>query len=132
MKFEEIELPSNKKFGYFFTLVFGIASTFSFTIESMNWCYIFGTLAVLFLLITTSKADLLLPLNMFWLRFGLLLGKIINPIVLGLIFFGLFTPLALMMRLFGRDELRLKIIDKSSYWVQRKTKIDSKSFNNQF
>ena len=66
------------------------------------------------------------------MRFGLLLGMIISPVVLGLIFFGLFTPLAFMMRLFARDELRLKLKEQQSHWIQRETEIEPKSFRNQF
>jgi hypothetical protein len=132
MKLDDIELPSNRKFGYFFAAVFLIAAVFFFAIDSLIWCYVFSVLTALFVLITVTKADLLLPLNKLWMRSGLLLGMVISPIVMGLIFFALFTPIAIMMRLFGRDELRLKVKEQHSHWIQRKTEIDSKSFLNQF
>ena len=132
MKFEEIELPSNRKFGYFFAFIFGVVAVSLFAIGSLNWGYTFSVLSVLFVLITVAKADLLLPLNKLWIHLGLLLGMIIGPIVLGIIFFGLFTPIAFMMRLFGRVELCLKIHKDSSYWSPRRTDIDSESFKNQF
>lgn len=132
MKFEEIELPSNRKFGYFFAFIFGVVAVSLFAIDSLNWGYTFSVLSVLFVLITVAKADLLLPLNKLWIHLGLLLGMIIGPIVLGIIFFGLFTPIAFVMRLFGRDELCLKINKESSYWSPRRTAIDSESFKNQF
>ena len=64
--------------------------------------------------------------------FGLLLGMIVSPIVLGIIFFGLFTPIATLMRLSGRDELKLKFTQKVSHWIPRNDPINSKSFKYQF
>ena len=64
---------------------------------------------------------------------GLLLGKIVNPIVLGIIYFGLFTPIGLFRRIIGKDELRLKIKNINSYWQQREKKdISSETFKDQF
>jgi hypothetical protein len=73
-----------------------------------------------------------LPLNKLWMRFGLLLAMIVSPIVLSTIFFGLFTPIALVMRLSRRDELRLKFYKKQSYWIVRREPIKSESFKHQF
>jgi len=66
------------------------------------------------------------------MEFGLVLGKIFSPIVLGIIFFGLFTPISILMRIFGRDELRLKFIKKNSYWREYKDQNVDKDFKNQF
>ena len=66
------------------------------------------------------------------MRFGLLLGIIVSPIVLGIIFFGLFTPIAMLMRMSGRDELRLKSVQKTSHWIKRGEPIKSGSFKHQF
>ena len=74
-----------------------------------------------------------MPLNKAWMRLGFLLGVIINPIVLGLIFFLLFTPIALLMRLFGRDELRLRVKNRSSHWKNRNIRsIGMNTFKQQF
>ena len=84
-------------------------------------------------MITVVRADILFPLNKLWMRFGLLLGKIISPIVLGIIFFALFTPVSLAMRLFGRDELRLCFKQKNSYWIPRESDpTETDAFKNQF
>ena len=109
MKFSEVELPSNKKFGFFFTFIFTLVAVYFSSTTNLKWTYAFSIVALLFLLITLIKSDALLPLNKLWMRFALLLGMIISPIVLGIIFFGLVTPYALVMKMFGRDELRLKI-----------------------
>ena len=132
MKFSEIELPSNRKFGFFFTFAFAAAAAYFFHAESITWAYVFVTAALIFLLITLIKSDVLLPLNKLWMRFGLLLGMIVSPIVLGIIFFGLFTPIAMLMRLSGRDELRLRFSHKVSHWITRSEPIKSESFKNQF
>ena len=132
MKFSEIELPSNRKFGFFFTFVFAAAAAYFYYSANLTWTYVFIAAALAFLLVTLIKSDTLLPLNKLWMRFGLLLGMIVSPIVLGLLFFGLFTPYALIMRLGGRDELFLKFVEKSSHWIPRREPITSDSFKNQF
>ena len=132
MKFSEIELPSNRKFGFFFTFAFAVAATYFYFAENIVWTYSFIVATLMFLLITLVKSDTLLPLNKLWMRFGLLLGMIISPIVLGIIFFGLFTPIATLMCLRGRDELRLKFTRKASHWIVRSEAIKSDSFKHQF
>jgi hypothetical protein len=121
MKLSDVELPSNRKFGFFFSAVFGVMGAYFFIEESATTSYVFFALGLLFAVTTLVKADALLPLNKLWMRFGLLLGMIVSPIVLGFIFFGLFTPISILMRLFGRDELRLKFKDKSSHWIIRES-----------
>ncbi len=128
----ETELPSNRKFGFFFTVVSLIAAGYFWHKTSTSFAYSFATLSAIFFVTTFIKADLLLPLNKLWMRFGLLLGMIVSPILLGLIFFVLFTPIAFAMRLFGRDELRLQFRDKGSHWINREAPTQSESFKNQF
>ena len=130
MNLSEIKLPSNKKFGYFFTSIFTVVSTYFFIGSILSWSIIFGFTGVIFFVITFAKADLLLPLNKLWMRFGFLLGKIISPLVLGMIFFLIFTPIAFLMRLSRRDELRLKFKNKTSHWILRSQY--KGSFKNQF
>ena len=132
MKFSEIELPSNRKFGFFFTCVFALVSVYFLNSGNMIWVYAFISATFIFLVITLVKDELLLPLNKLWMRFGFLLGMIVSPIILGLIFFGLFMPIAIIMRLSGRDELRLKFSNKASHWITRSEPIKPESFKNQF
>tara|TARA_A200000113_G_C8676479_1_gene294093 strand:+ start:163 stop:561 length:399 start_codon:yes stop_codon:yes gene_type:complete len=132
MKFSEIELPSNRKFGFFFTFVFAVAAAYFFYHVNMTWAYVFVLASATFMVITLVKSDALLPLNYLWMRFGFLLGMIVSPIVLGIIFFGLFTPIATLMRLCGRDELRLKFSQKASHWISRNELMKSDSFKHQF
>ena len=132
MNYSEIELPSNRKFGFFFTFVFVVAAAYIYYSAYESWAYFFIVTALIFLLVTLVKSDALLPLNKLWLRFGLLLGMVVSPIVLGIIFFGLFTPIAVVMRLSGRDELRLQFLQKTSHWISRSEPIKSESFKHQF
>ncbi len=132
MKFSEIELPSNKKFGFFFTFAFVLFAIYFLYLMNLTWMFIFAGLSFVLFVITITKADILLPLNKMWMRFGLLLGILISPIVLGIIFFGLFTPIAVFIRTIGRDELRLKFKNKTSHWIHRNEQIKSESFKRQF
>ena len=131
-KYTEIKIPSNKNFGYFFTLVFIIIAGYFFINQSLSFAYIFGIISAIFFIITIFKAHLLLYLNILWIRLGLLLGMIISPFVLGILFFVFFTPMAILMKLYGRDELRLKIKKNISYWILRDNQIKPDSFKNQF
>ena len=132
MNISEVKLPSNRKFGFFFTIVFLSLSTYFYYEKSIVWLYTFLFLSIFFFIISIFKADMLYPLNKLWIRFGLILGVIINPIVLGVIFFGLFTPMAFVMRIFKRDELLLKVKKKQSHWIKCDNEPESKSFKNQF
>jgi len=133
MKFHSnIELPSNQKFGYFFTFIFLIASIYFYFREVNMAFYLIGVCSVFFFLITFFKAEILMPLNKLWMSFGLFLGMIVSPVVMGMIFFLIFTPIGILMKLFGRDELLLKFNKRCSYWSRRNEDIYSNSFSRQF
>jgi len=130
MKFPDTDLPPNRKFGFFFTFIFLLMGAY---MSPANYSYLPFGIAALFFIVTLVKADLLLPLNKLWMMLGLLLGMIVSPLVLGIIFFGLFTPISLLMKLFGRDELRLKLASHKSYWKERSADArQSESFKDQF
>ena len=133
MRFAEVELPSNRRFGLFFACVFGLLAVYFYFNHAI---FLFSTnviLSISFAVATVFKPIILLPFNKLWMRLGLLLGMIINPIVLGLIFFGLFMPLGLILRIFGRDELRLKVRNNVSHWIHRsENNLNTTSHKNQF
>jgi hypothetical protein len=85
-----------------------------------------------FALIAFIRPTLMKPLNIIWFKFGLLLHKIVNPLIMGLLFYVTIMPIGLIMQLFGKDILSLRI-DKNlpSYWVKREP-LDSDSMRNQF
>ena len=109
-----LEIPSNKKFGLFFALIFLILALITFNKQLTEFFIIFFLLAVTFFLCALLLPNLLYPLNTLWLNLGLSLAMIINPLVLGLIFFGLFMPIGVITKLFRRDELTLNFQMKES------------------
>ena len=126
------KLPSNQSFGFFFSFVFAFAGVYNYFSANIFLALVLMIFALIFLFITLINSDALEPLNKLWMRLGILLGRIVSPIVLGVIFFGLFTPIAILMRLSGRDELRLKFNRQLSYWISRGEPIKSESFKQQF
>ena len=132
MKVKVYDLPSNRKFGFFFTIIFIISSSYFYYEGIYIWFYIFAVLSISFFIITLTKSEMLFPLNKLWMNFGLLLGMIVNPIVLFIIFFGMFFPISIIMRLIKRDELRIKLMNKPSYWVPRCQAVTVESFKKQF
>jgi len=131
-KFEKLQLPSDRKFGYFFTFIFLIASIYFYFKEINIAFYLLGICSVVFILITFLKADILRPLNKLWMSFGLVLGMIVSPIVMGIIFFIIISPIGILMRFFGRDELLLQMKKKSSFWMKRNEDNQPLTFRNQF
>lgn len=128
-------LPSNTRFGWFLTSVLTIAGIYCYLMLSGSTSIGLGLIvaALIAALLTVIKSKLLTPFNKLWFLLGELLGKIISPILLGVIFFLIITPTALIGRLLGRDELRLKRKTQSSYWIDRKSPSPKgDSFNNQF
>ena len=132
MSISKEELPSNRKFGFFFALVFFISSIYFF-LKSINYvAFLFVLFTITFLLITLVKSDSLQPLNRLWMSIGFLIGRIVSPIVLGIIYFGMFVPIALLMRIYGRDELQLRLRNETTYWVKTKLEYQKNSFEYQF
>jgi len=127
-----MKLPSNKKFGFFFGSIFILASVYFFYKNKLILGSVFGFLTLFFIVITILNAKILFQLNKLWMRFGLFLGLLISPIVIGFIFFGLITPYGIVMRIFGRNALNLKKIKKKSYWIIRPKLLTQTNFNQQF
>lgn len=133
MKFENLELPSNQKFGYFFSVILFITTIYFFYIESIKLCLIFFSISLTFLTVTILRPQLLRYLNISWMFIGYLIGLIVSPIVLGLIFYLLITPLSIFLKLINRDELELKEAKNKSFWKPRNNILDSiRAFRKQF
>lgn len=131
---EASNLPTNRSFGSLFTAVFtgvGIYGYFQAWAQTL-WMACLA-IAILFALVSLLAHRWLTPLNKAWFVLGQLMGAIVSPIVLGIIFFLLLTPVALITRLFGRDELLLKRSSAESYWIDRTPSgPEPDSFKNQF
>ena len=133
MKLENTDLPSNKTFGYFFSAIFLIGAIYFFYQDELITGSVLCAFSFILTLVSAFKDHLLLPLNKLWMRFGVLLGKIISPIILAILFFVMFTPIAIGMRLFQRDELRLKSSNYDSFWKFRdQATHNQNSFTQQF
>ena len=116
---DEIKLGSNRSFGIVFFIVFVLIAIYPLINqgEVRIWSLI---ISFLFLFLGLLNSKILTPLNKLWFRFGLFLGKIISPIIMGVIFFLVVTPIGLLMRFFGKDVLNLKLNKKkSSYWIEK-------------
>lgn len=112
-------LPSNRSFGWTFTGFFVLVGVYGLWRggAALSWVL---ALAALMALVTLTRDTWLTPLNRAWMAFGELMGRIVSPIVLGVIFFGVFTPFGVVMRLFGRDAMsRQWNAAAPSYWVKR-------------
>ena len=130
---EEIELPSERKFGITFAIVFLAISTFMTLQGNAAWP-VAAVLALGFLGCAAFAPYLLKPLNRLWFRFGLMLHAIVSPIVLIVLFFLVITPIGVVARLVGKDFLRLRFNKKAAtYWIDRKPPGPSpQSMSNQF
>lgn len=131
MEASDIKLPSNKKFGLFFAIIFFILATYFFYLNNQIASSSLLILSIIFLITSLLKPNLLLPLNKLWMKLGISLGMIFNPIVMGILFFGLITPYAIMMRIMGRDVLHLKKSNKS-HWIPRSASLPQTDFKKQF
>tara|TARA_Y100001936_G_C15577200_1_gene410197 strand:- start:181 stop:570 length:390 start_codon:yes stop_codon:yes gene_type:complete len=119
MKNNEIKISSNKSFGIVFAIVFFLIALWPI-IKSDDiriWSLI---VSIIFLILGIMNSSILTPLNKIWFRFGIFLGKLIAPVVMGIIFFFVVTPIGLIMRLLGRDLIKLKKNNENSYWIEKK------------
>ena len=118
------KISSNKSFGILFCVVFAIVALWpimkggSLRIWPIPISLIFLTLGLL-------NSKLLNPLNLAWIKFGELLGKIIAPIIMAIIYFIIVTPIGLFMRLIGKDLLNIKFTKDNSYWIKREKNVGS-------
>ena len=123
------KVSSNRSFGIVFFVVFLLVGLWPMLNNSdlRIWSLI---LSIIFLFLGLLNSRILTPLNIVWFKFGMLLGKVISPIVMGLIFFVVVTPTAIILKLFNKDVLSLKKNKSNSYW--KKNSNYKTSMRNQF
>ena len=109
---------SNKSFGIVFFLVFLLIGVYPLINDDSIriWSLI---ISLIFLILGLINSNILTPLNQIWFKFGILLGKIISPIIMGIIFFLVVTPTGLIMRILRKDLLNLKFNNSKSYWIEK-------------
>ena len=129
MQKKEIKISSNKSFGVVFFLFFLIVSIYPLFKDGniRVWSII---VSIIFLILGLLNSRILTPLNKLWFKFGILLGNIVSPIIMGLVYFVIVTPTSFIMRILGKNLLNLKKVNKKTYWVER-SKVKSK-MKNQF
>ena len=115
---QQIKISSNKSFGIVFFIVFLIIALYPMIKDGdiRLWSLI---LSLIFLILGLINSIILTPLNRLWFKFGIFLGKIVSPIILGIIFFLVVTPTGFLLRLFGKDVINLKYNNNNSYWIKK-------------
>ena len=119
----KIKISSNKSFGLVFFVVFVIVSVWPLINENpiRIWSII---ISLIFLILGLMNSKLLTPLNILWYKFGLLLGIIVTPFVMGFVFFIVVTPIGLILKIMGKDIINKKYDKKkSTYWIKRSAPI---------
>ena len=125
-KYEKLKKPSERSFGITFSIVSFIIFVYFNFIHNQNLYYSFLILSFIFLYLSFYQTFLLRLPNKLWFLLGIYLGKIVSPIILFVIFFGLLTPISLITRIFKRDLINQKINkNKNSYWLKRLDKINN-------
>ena len=124
-----IKIGTNKSFGIVFFVFFLIVSIFPLLNNGdiRVWSLI---ISLIFLILGILNSKILTPLNQIWFKFGILLGRFVSPVVMGIIFFAIVTPTSVIMRVLQKNLLNLKKNNKKTYWIER-SKIKSK-MKNQF
>ena len=115
---DDVKISSNRSFGIVFFVVFLLIALYPLTYggEVRIWSFI---ISIIFLILGLLNSKILAPLNKIWFKFGILLGKIVSPLIMGIIFFLVVTPIGLIMRLLGKDVLNLKYNRNKSYWIEK-------------
>jgi len=116
---DEIKKSSNKSFGILFFAVFFLISIYPMIYggELRYWSLL---ISIFFLYTGFQNSRIITPLNILWFKLGIFLGKIVSPIIMTIIFFGVVTPIGLLMKLLRKDLLNLKFQDLNSYWIIKK------------
>jgi hypothetical protein len=115
---KKLKLPTNKNFGIVFFVVFLIIGLWPLLAKSeiRYWSIL---VSIIFLFLGFKNSKLLNPFNKLWFKFGILLGKIVSPVIMGIIFFIVVTPIGLLMKVLKKDLLNFRYNSKKSYWVEK-------------
>ena len=115
---DDIKISSNKSFGIVFFVIFLLIVIYPLTNggDIRIWS---GIISFIFLVLGLLNSSILTPLNKIWFKFGIILGKIISPVIMAIIFFLVVTPTGLIMRILRKDILNLKYNQNKSYWIEK-------------
>ena len=125
MKNKKIKISSNRSFGLVFCAIFLIISIWPLLDDKdiRIWSLI---VSLIFLILGILNSNLLKPFNKIWFKFGIFLGKIVSPIIMGLVYFLVVTPTGFIMRFLGKDLLKLKKNKNNTYWLAKNYKSNMK------
>ena len=115
---KDIKTSSNRSFGFVFFVVFFLIAIYPLLNEG-NFRFWSLIIAIIFLILGILNSKILTPLNKIWFKFGLLLGSIVSPIIMSIIFFFVVTPISFVMKILGKDILNLKRNNNNTYWVEK-------------
>ena len=115
---DNIKIGSNRSFGIVFFIVFLLIALYPL-INEENFRLWSLVISLSFLVLGLINSQILTPLNKLWFKFGILLGKIVSPIIMGIIFFFVVTPIGFIMRAIGKDLINLKYNNNKSYWIEK-------------
>ena len=114
----DIKISSNRSFGLVFFVVFLLISIYPL-FHGQNLRFWLLIVAIIFLALGLLNSKILTPLNKIWFKFGLLLGSIVSPVIMSIIFFFVVTPISFVMKILGKDILNLKRNNNNTYWVEK-------------
>ncbi len=114
----DIKISSNRSFGLVFFVVFLLISIYPF-LHGQNLRFWSLIVAIIFLALGLLNSKILTPLNKIWFKFGLLLGSIVSPVIMSIIFFFVVTPISFVMKILGKDILNLKRNNNNTYCVEK-------------
>ena len=114
----KIKINSNRSFGIVFFVVFFLISVYPLLKDGSIY-YWSLVISLVFLILGLLNSKILSPLNVIWFKFGILIGKIISPIIMGIIFFLIVSPISILLKIFRKDVLQLKYHNKKTYWVDK-------------
>jgi hypothetical protein len=113
---KKIKVSSNKSFGIVFSIFFLLISIYPLlNNDPIYYWSLF--VSFIFLVLGLMNSKILSPLNLLWFKFGILIGKIVSPVVMGIIFFLVVTPISIILKIFGKDVLNLKFNNNKTYWI---------------
>ena len=118
------KVSSNRSFGILFCIVFALIAAWPVIQDGQVRIWPIP-ISFIFLVLGLLNSKLLTPLNLAWIKFGELLGRIVAPIVMAIVYFLIITPIGLFMRLIGKDLLNTKFSKDNSYWIKRQKNIGS-------
>jgi len=125
----KIKLPTNRNFGIVFFVLFLLIALWPILSENdiRIWSLV---ISFIFFILGLINSKLLTSLNKLWFKFGILLGNIVAPIVMGVVFFFVVTPTGLIMKIFRKDLLKLRKNNSKTYWIEKDN--SNNSMRNQF